>query len=138
MAGISYFADIRRRDENVVKSGTLFRSGNLSTDRRQWDDLATFEHSDEPWEVYHLEKGGEIRGRIRGCNTGTTVGRFRRSQVGLSKHPAEGRRVEREDAGVDAEERAPTQNFHVSVFEVEGLMLSYRREVDGELVVRGV
>ena len=28
--GSSYFDVIRRRDENVAKSGTLFRSGNLS------------------------------------------------------------------------------------------------------------
>jgi hypothetical protein len=27
--GISYFVVIRRRDENVAKSGTLFLSGNL-------------------------------------------------------------------------------------------------------------
>jgi hypothetical protein len=27
-----------------------------------------------PWEIYHLEKCGEIRGRVRGQNTRTTVG----------------------------------------------------------------
>ena len=92
----------------------------------------------QPREIYHFEERSEICGRIRGRNSGTTVRRFRHGQAGLGEHPAERRRVEREDAGVDAEERAPTQNFHVPVFEVEGLMLSYGRGVDGELVVRGV
>ena len=33
-AGISYVAVIRRRDENVLKSGTLFLSGNLRGDNQ--------------------------------------------------------------------------------------------------------
>jgi hypothetical protein len=27
-----------------------------------------------PGKIYHLEKGGEIRGGVRGQNTGTTIG----------------------------------------------------------------
>jgi len=39
---------------------------------------------------------------------------------------------------VDAEKCVPAQHFHIPVLEVEGLMLSYCRGVDGKLLVRGI
>ena len=48
----------------------------------------------QPREIYHFEERGEICGRIRGRDAGTTVRRFRHSQAGLGEHPAERRRVE--------------------------------------------
>jgi len=61
---MSYFAVIRRRDENVEKSGTSFRSGNLQICNDQWDTPAVSEWSNEPWEVYHFEKRDEVRGGV--------------------------------------------------------------------------
>ena len=36
------------------------------------------------------------------------------------------------------EKSVPAQHFHVPVLEVEGLMLSYRRRVDGKLLVGSI
>ena len=71
-ADSSYLAAILRREENVPKSGTLFRSGKLQIDvvngithrRKQYG---------APWEIYNLEKCGKIHGRIRGGDARTTV-----------------------------------------------------------------
>ena len=46
--------------------------------------------------------------------------------------------MEREDAGVDAEQRVPAQHFYVSVLEVEGVMRSHGCGVDWRFLIRGV
>ena len=60
--GISYFVVIRRRDENVEKSGTLFRSENLQIEKWSVERSSGMGQSSEPWEIYHLEESGEILG----------------------------------------------------------------------------
>jgi hypothetical protein len=90
-----------------------------------------------PGKIYHLEKGGEIRGGVRGQNTGATVWRFCRIQAGLSERPTKRRRVEGQDTGVYTEQCVPAQHFHVPVLEVEGLVLDDDRGVVGRrLIVR--
>ena len=43
-----------------------------------------------------------------------------------------------QDDGVDAEERVPTQDFYVPVLEIEGLVRSYSRGLDGKFFIRGI
>lgn len=71
-AGSSYLAVILRREENVLKSGTLFLSGKLRTDIVN-ELIHRCKQCDAPWEIYNLEKCGEIRGRVRRPNARTTV-----------------------------------------------------------------
>ena len=46
--------------------------------------------------------------------------------------------MEREDAGVDTEQRSPAQHFHIPILEVEGVMRCHSRGVDWGFIVRGV
>ena len=47
--------------------------------------------------------------------------------------------MEREDAGVDTEQRIPAQHFHIPILEVEGVMGSRISGVDWRrFVIRGV
>jgi len=46
--------------------------------------------------------------------------------------------VEGQDAGVDPEQCVPAQYFHVSVFEVEGIVGGYGRGVDGKFVIGSI
>ena len=46
--------------------------------------------------------------------------------------------MERKDARVDTEESVPTQNLHVPILEVEGIMGGYYRGVDGRLIRRRI
>ena len=86
---------------------------------RRWSNI--------PQEIYHVEKRGEILGRIRGQNTGTTIGRFCHSEVCLSEHLAKSGIVEGRDGGVDAEKYVSAQDFDVPVLEVEDFMRGYGR-----------
>ena len=86
----------------------------------------------------HLEERGKILGRVRGQDTWATVVRFCRSQAGLGEHPTKLGGVEEQDGSVDAEECAPAQRFHVPVLEVEGLVWSYGRKVDENLLIGSI
>ena len=46
--------------------------------------------------------------------------------------------MEREDAGVDAEQRVPTQHFHTPIIEVESVMRSHGCGVGWRFIIRGV
>jgi hypothetical protein len=135
-AGISYFAVIRRRDENVVKSGTVSRSGNLKP------QVNGMEHTvgaiNTPRKIYCLKECGKIRALVRRQNPRATVGRLCCCQIFLSEHLTEARGVQRKDTGVDAEEGVPAQHFGVSVLEVEGSVRSYDHGVNERLVIGGI
>ena len=46
--------------------------------------------------------------------------------------------MEGQDCGVDTEEGIPTQHFHVTIFEVEGLMRDHRCRVERKVVIGGI
>ena len=104
----------------------------------KWNDPAARGRGDEPWEIYHLEKRGEILGSVRGENTGTSVEWLCRCQVGRGEHPKEGRRAGEQDGGVDAEERVPAQYFHVPILEIECFVWNHGSWVGGELLVGSI
>jgi len=60
MAGSSYLAVIRRRDENVAKFGTLFRLGNQRVEMvngaREWKDGDAFVDAEQrvPTQYLHV------------------------------------------------------------------------------------
>ena len=56
----------------------------------------------------------------------------------MGEHPTGLGGVEEQDGSVDAEECAPAQRFHVPVLEVEGLMWSYGRKVDENLLIGSI
>ena len=92
----------------MLKSGTLFRSGNLQT-CGQRDDAEVLRQRDMLREIYYLEKRGEIGCGIGGDNTRATIGRLCSCEVGPGEHLTEDSGMERKDACVDTESSANHQ-----------------------------